>query len=194
MQAANCCNQVLHWPDIITWWMGIAGGLLAAWKGIHELRESNLQRREDLRWRCAEMAKTCLDEIRNDLGAAAAMKMLDWENLRFKLPDGHDSRQISRALRQHSLRTTDLNFDADEQFVRDCYDAFFDGIQSIEHYINIKLIEFADVVEPLGYYVEILASPAEFSVMKRYLTEYKFSGALGLLGRFPAWQQAAAKL
>jgi hypothetical protein len=173
--------------------MGIAGGLFAAWKGIHELREANLQRQEDLRWRCAEMAKTCLDEIRNDAAAAAAMKMLDWENLRFKLPDGHDSRQISHTLRHQSLRTTDLTFDTDEQFVRDCYDAFFDGLQAIEHYINIKLIEFADVIEPLGYYVEILASPQEFSVMKRYLTEYKFAGALGLLGRFPVWQRASAE-
>lgn len=193
MQAANYCSQVTHWPDIVTWWMGIAGGLFAAWKGISELRESNLQRREDLRWRCAEMAKTCLDEIRNDVAAAAAMKMLDWENLRFKLPDGHDSRQISRALRHQSLRTSDLSFDTDEQFVRDCYDAFFDGLQAIEHYINIKLIEFADVIEPLGYYVEILASPQEFSVMKGYLTEYKFTGALGLLGRFSVWQRASAE-
>ncbi len=191
--SADPANPLSVWSEVLTWWTAIAGGLFAAWQGIREWRESNAQRYEDLRWKRAEMAKTCLDEIRDDAGAAAAMKMLDWENLSFKLPDGHDSRRITRAIRNHSLRTTDLSFDTDEQFVRDCYDALFDGLQAIEHYVNIRLIEFADVSQPLGYYVELLASPEEFPVMKHYLTEYRFDGALGLLDRFPVWQHASAK-
>jgi len=191
--SADSANPLAVWSEILTWWMAIVSGLFAAWQGIREWRESNLQRSEDLRWKRAEMAKTCLDEIRHDAGAAAAMKMLDWQNLRFKLPDGHDSRQIVREFRHRSLRTTELTFDTDEQFVRDCYDAFFDGLKAIEHYVNIRLIEFADVSQPLGYYVELLASPEEFPVMKSYLTEYRFDGTLGLLDRFPIWQQASAK-
>ena len=192
-------NPIAAWSEIGAWWVAIAGGAMAAYKAIQELHESNRQRhdaieqrKDDLRWRRAEMAKQCLDEIRHDPAAAAAMKMIDWQNLRFIMSDGHQTAQIPRARRHSALRTTNLEFGDQERFIRDAFDAFFDGLQSLEHYIGISLIEFEDVSPALTYYVDKLAHPSEFHVMYTYMSEYGFKDALMLLDRFPAWKDAAA--
>ena len=45
--------------QLAAWAVAVLGGLIAAFKAIVEWRESR-------RWKQAEMAKTCLDEIRDN--------------------------------------------------------------------------------------------------------------------------------
>lgn len=153
-----------------------------------------LQWRKNLRWKQAEMAKTCLDEIWNDSLAFAALKMLDWTGRSFPLPkdDGHTP-PISHEQRRASLRIVNTQFPPGDPgpFIRDAYDRLFDGFERLEHFIRIKLIRFEDIKPPLRYYVGKLAAPEERRVMEPFLNEYGFALATSFLDRFKSWQPRA---
>lgn len=163
--------------------VGVAG-LVAAFKAIMEWRKN-------LRWRQAEMAKTCLDDIWGG-SAHAALKMLDWTGLLFKLPDGGSTAQIDHEQRRIALRIVETVFPPDDPgpFIRDAFDALFDGFERLEHFIRIKLIRFEDVEPPFRYYVGKLASPEEHQVIEAYLNEYGFELATSFLDRFTSWRAA----
>lgn len=178
--------------QIGTWIVAIVGGLVAASKGLTEMRRSNEQRHEDMRWKQAEMAKKCLDEIFSNSLARAALKMLDWSGLTYDIPGGGKTGPIDHELRRLALRTTNTVFspgDADP-FIRDAYDALFDGFERLEHFIRIKLIMFDDVEQPLSYYVAKLAAPEDRVVIRSFLQTYGFQSAQDFLDRFPSWRGA----
>jgi hypothetical protein len=136
--------------------VAIIGGLVAAFKAIAELKRGNIQRREDMRWKQAEMAKKIIDEIYNDRLARAAMKMLDWSGLTYERPDGSRSGPIDDTVRRIGLRISNTAFSEkdDGPFIRDAYDALFDAFERLEHFIRIRLIQFEDVQPVFRYYVE----------------------------------------
>lgn len=197
------------WAETGAQMVAIAGGLIAAFKATAELRESNkqkheanLQREEDLRWRRAHMAKQCIDEIRHHPLASLALNMLDWDGRRYlfppgvyAVPAGAVTHRIEADKRRSALRTVHTTFDDDsEVFVRDCFDALFDGFQNLEHYLKIKLIVFEDLEQAFTYYAEKLSDPAEFPTACKFLKEYQFDDALDFLGRFGPWRKAVAGL
>jgi hypothetical protein len=146
--------------------VAIIGGLVAASKALAEFRRANDQRREDMRWKQAEMAKRCLDEIRNDSLARAALKMLDWSGLSYERPGGTKTGPIDRDTRRAALRTTNTIFsqDDDSPFIRDAYDALFDGFERLEHFIRMKLIVFDDVEPVFRYY----SNPCSVTTWRRW--------------------------
>jgi hypothetical protein len=178
------------WFQVGAWFVAIIGGLIAASKAVAEAQRANVQRREDMRWKRAEMAKTCLDEIFGDTLSSAALKMLDWSNLTYNLPNGGKTAPVDRDARRKALRTSETIFQADgqEQFIRDSFDALLDGFQTLEHYIRIGLIEFADVKEPFAYYVRKLSSSEEYPVVQSFLDAYEFDLSGEFLSRFPEWK------
>ena len=153
-----------------------------------------LQWRKNLRWKQAEMAKTCLDEIWNNPLAFAALKMLDWDGLSFPLPnDGGHTPPITHIQRRESLRVVDTQFPPGDPgpFIRDAYDRLFDGFERLEHFIRIKLIRVKDIKPPLRYYVAKLAAPEERHVIEPFLKHYGFALASCFLDRFKSWQPRA---
>jgi hypothetical protein len=158
------------------------GGLIAAFKAIVEWRESR-------RWKQAEMAKTCLDEIRDNTLARDALKMLDWEGLSFELTDGTRTPQISHENRRAALRTVNTEFLLGDPgpFIRDAFDSLFDGFERLEHFIRIDLIRFEDVAPAFRYYVDKLGAPDERQVTEGFLAAYKFELAVSFLKRFATW-------
>lgn len=180
--------------EVIVWSVGVVGGVIAAWKAVAELRRANRERHDELterrrqfRWRQAEMARSVLDQLWADQQARCAMKMLDWSGLAYPRDSGKTGPITHRKV-ETALRTTDLQFDEDEQFVRDCFDQFFDGLERIEHYLCIGLIAWDDVRGRLEYYVALLAERKR--VMSGFLREYKFHLAAALLDRFTTWTAA----
>jgi hypothetical protein len=169
--------------QIGAWAVAIIGGLITAWKAI-------AQRQEDMRWKRAEMAKKCLDEIFGNHLAQAAMKMLDWDNLTYDIPGYGERGPITTQARHVALRTKGTVFypKGDEQFIRDAFDALFDGLEMLEHFLEIKLIEFADVKQPLSYYVGKLSKAEEYAAIQPFLTNYEFSKAEAFLRRYPKWR------
>src|SRR5688500_14065605 len=96
--------------QVAAWIVAVIGGLIAAGKAISELRNSTQQKKRDLRWRQAEMAKQLLDELFGNLEARAALKMLDWDGLNYKTPDGGTTQPITHEIRRDSLRTENTIF------------------------------------------------------------------------------------
>jgi len=180
--------ELKDWIQICVWVVGIAGGLVAAAKAIAEMRRSNLERFEDMRWRRAEMARKCLDEMLGDRLICAALKMLDWSGLTYDIPDVGKSSAITDDQRRLALRTTDTIFQGDEPFIRHAFDALFDAFERIEHFLNIQLVVFDDVREPLAYYVGKLSRPEEYDVTRLFLETYHFQAAHHFLDRFPEWR------
>jgi hypothetical protein len=169
--------------QILAW----AAAVVAVFKAIAEWRKN-------LRWKQAEMAKTCLDEMWNDQLACAALRMLDWTGLFFKTPDDDTTHEIRHEQRRTSLRVVDTVFPPGDPgpFIRDAFDALFDAFERLEHFISIDLIRFEDVEPRLRYYVSKLATPDERPVAEAFLNEYDFALALCFLERFTAWRLGAA--
>ena len=162
-----------NWFQVGAWFVAIVGGLIAASKSGCGNAPPNAQRSRTCAKR-AEMAKKCLDEIFGDQLASAALKMLDWDNLRYDIPSGGKTGAIDHEGWRNALRTSGTVFRANgqEQFVRDAFDALFDSFQMLEHFIRIGLIVFLDVQRPLSYYVKKLSSPDEYRVIRSFLLAY----------------------
>jgi hypothetical protein len=185
--------ELKDWFQVGAWFAAIIGGLIAAFKAVAEMQRSNAQRREDMRWKRAEMAKQCLQEMWADTLVISALKMLDWSNLQYDVPGGGKTGRISHEARRHSLRVSEPPFrDGDERFVRDAFDALFDSFQLLEHFLRIELIIFDDVQGPLIYYASILAGPSEYPTMLAFLDAYGYRDAHKFLNRFSLWASRAA--
>lgn len=172
------------------WAIAIIGGLIAAFKAVAEMRRSNEQRREDIRWKQAEMAKRCLDEIFNNAEARAALKMLDWTGSTYLTRENSMTGPITHESRRLALRTEDTVFPPgdDGPFIRDAFDELFDGFERLEHFIRIGLIVFEDVERPFVYYVGKLAGPEDRVVFHSFLKFYGFRSAQEFLNRFQEWR------
>ncbi|HYG09476.1 MAG TPA: hypothetical protein VD835_05850 [Pyrinomonadaceae bacterium] len=59
--------------------VGIIGGLMAAFIGIYQLWQSNVQNGRELRWKQAELAREMVNKMMDDEGWKA-MEMMDWED------------------------------------------------------------------------------------------------------------------
>ncbi|MBL8190549.1 MAG: hypothetical protein JNK38_21200 [Acidobacteria bacterium] len=204
------------------WGVAIIGGLIAAFKAVAEMRRSNEQRREDMRWKQAEMAKKCIDEIFSNANTRAALRMLDWTGSIYAKPDNTKTGRITHESRRLALRTKDptslpgndspLIRDAYEEhrqvlrtddpiflpgddgpFIRDAYDQLFDEFERLEHFIRIKLILFEDVRQRLSYYIDKLALQEERAAIQPFLQEYGFTLAQDFLTRFPVWTGATSQ-
>ena len=179
------------WVQVAAWGITIIAGIVAAWKAIIEMKRSNDQRWEDMRWKQAEMAKKCLDEFTaNDL-ARAALKMLDWTGRYYTKPDGGKTKPVDHQIRRNALRTTNTVFlqgkEDDADFIRDAFDELFDHFERAEHFIRIKLILFDDIQQPLSYHISKLAGKDDREIYQKYLQEYGFQLAQDFLKRFPVW-------
>ncbi len=172
----NLLSTIKDFFQVAAWAVAVVGGLIAAFIAI-------AQWRKDHRWKQAEIAKTCLDEIRSDALSHAAIRMLDWTGLSFDLPGGDKTPQISHEQRRSALRTVNTVFPPGDPgpFVRDAFDALFDRFERLEHFIRIKLIRFEDVEPPLKYYVGKLAAPDEREVTNAFLDAYGFELAASFL-------------
>lgn len=167
------------------WIVVSIGGLVAAFRGIHEVLLNRRQRQREHRWRQAEVAKTLLDEIWSNDASQAAMLMLDWTNREYEIEPGVTVRIVVEDV-VGALRTEDISFDLKEAYIRDCFDEFLDGLQRLEHYIDIDLIHFEDVEYPVAYYVEELTNLRE--PVERYLKKYDFTKTGAFLNRFEFWK------
>jgi hypothetical protein len=160
------------------------GAIVAAWKTFHEVSENRRLRREDLRWRKAQLAREVLEKYAADPLFAAAARMVDWDGREYEIRPGKLERvhwnELPRALRVWDPRGD--RFTAKQAYIRDCFDKFFDCLELIEHYLQTELLEFKDVETPIEYYARELRrlSPAVKDFMEAY-----YQLAVVFLGRFP---------
>lgn len=122
--------------------------------------EDVAQRRVELRWRKAELSRDILKGLHEDPYATDMMTMLDWDDREFAVKNSRGQpgkvEKISWEELWAALRIVERRFNDKEKFIRDCLDAFFGRMQTIEHYLSIDLIELEDVAYPFDYYVHTL--------------------------------------
>lgn len=167
------------------WLVAVVGGLIAAFKALHEMRSSTEQRRLELRWRRAKAAKELLHEIHDSLMAYNAITMLDWEAGKHTYKDKKDGAHtvsFAQVLPALSCNQCDSISDSD-QFIRDCFDWFFYYIDQVEHHIRTGYIDFIDVETAFRPYVrKMRVSLNAFSSFAAY-REYDL--VIPFLDRYP---------
>lgn len=167
----------------LSWLIASVGGVFAASMAVLQLYQTRL-------WKKTELAKKILEEIWADEKCRAAMVLVDWTNRPFIL--GHeDEKQTVRITRKEvcrALRTNekDLIFTRKEVFIRDCFDSLLDALQSLEHYLQTRLIDFKHVNYPLEYTVTELSGIRE--VLEPYMHAYHFGHAEDFLKRYEFWR------
>jgi hypothetical protein len=175
------------WLQALAWAIAIAGGGIAGFKALYEVREGRLQRARELRWKQADASKRLVDEMLSDEKAQCAMRLLDWDAREFEIAPGI-RQPLTKTEMLRALRVTDTMFTPAEAFIRDCFDSLFYYLSLFEHYIRQDLVQFSDCIYPVEYYAG--AMRANKSVLDLYAKTYGFSRAMAFLGRFAEWGDA----
>lgn len=112
--------------------------------------------------------------------------MLDWSGRRYAINDEVADEvyweDLPAALRVSGGPVP--GFTAKEMYIRDCFDALFDSMNMLEHYLRTELLEFADVQFPLAYYVRLLNQRLPAATVDAYLNDYGFELASKFLRRY----------
>lgn len=158
--------------------LGIPAVLVAAFKGIAEIRSNTREKKRENRHKQAAAARDILKDLFSNERARAAMQMLDWSGRNYT--DGTSSFTIHTNELAPALRTHDAIFLGPEgekqKYIRDCFEEFYDKVLLMEHYVNIDFLHFSDVAVPLAYYAQIIVrSPSTYHP---FLKDYGYEGAL----------------
>ena len=76
---------------------------------------------------------------------------------------------------EQPLHTNDLSFSPAELMVRDCFEALFDDLGLLNHYICIELLYFDGVAMPLQYHAGL--TKAHWTAVNPFLNDYGYKGA-----------------
>ena len=184
-------QDIMHGFQIASWVTLSVGGLIAAFKAIYEVRQNREQRKKELRWRRANVAKEILDEMFSHHLAQNAGLMLDWsEHQRnYEIKEG-DRQTVSYSEVLSALgKKQKAVLDDKQVFIVDSFDYFFYFIDRIEHHIRIKLISFEDVAAPLKRYSEKIENHRE--LYESFMRFHGYYLAIQFFKRFAAVPAAA---
>jgi hypothetical protein len=166
------------------------------------------------KWKKAEFLATEMKGFFEDERVKMALSLIDWGTRRVQLDPKADpstpgvvvtrEMQLS-ALRPHTLLNLsesdfvmdgesidgDRAFTPDEAWIRDCYDAFLDGLERIANCAKTNLIEISALRPYIGYWItDIHASTdsrsdaAYTAALLTYIKFYGFDGVLWLFSEF----------
>jgi hypothetical protein len=169
--------------QIGAWLAAIVGGLVAAFKAIHETGENRRLRQQELRWKKAQLAREILNNLKTNPRFHDALVMLDWSGREYEISSGIKEEvsweELPGALRAWS---EEIEFSDKEVYIRDCFDELFDGLNILEHYLRTDFLEFEDVNFPLAYYMGKLHE--RIAALDVYLTHYDFQLAAAFIQRY----------
>jgi hypothetical protein len=169
--------------EIITHGIAIIGGLIAAYKVLIELKQSRIQRHQDLRWKQANAARELLKEMLASKSATDATIMIDWTGREFQMKDERKTTITFEEI-QNALRIDNLLFTSKEAYIRDCADAFLFHIELIEQAIRNELIEFKDIKFPMEYYISAMKKNDLYNAYYSFIKEYNYKNSERFFGRF----------
>jgi hypothetical protein len=170
--------------QVAAWCAAIIGGLVAAFKAIHETAQNRRQRTRELRWNKAQLAREILDKLHSNKRFHDALVMLDWTGRDYEIAPGQ-----LQEIRWEDLPTAlrawhePISFDEKEVYIRDCFDDLFDGFNLLEHYLRTDLLDFDDVEFPMAYHVGKLRE--RWDAVSVFINHYGFRRAVAFVDRFP---------
>lgn len=163
-------------------WINLAGLVIAtglAVKGLIEYRVSIAEKQRAMRWQQAETARQIIETLRGNLHVAAALKMLDWTEIAYGKPDGTMTLPFSTDERRSMLRVDNVTFDPeaerDAEFIRDCFDRFFEDCCLIQAYIDNGLVREEDLSAYFSHYMRLASAPDEAAVLDPFARTYGYS-------------------
>lgn len=163
----------------------IGGGLLTAYNLLTEMKQSRIQRHQELRWKQANTAREMLHEMLASKLANDAAIMLDWSYREFTIAAGKNA-SITFEEVAHALRTNNLRFTDKEMYIRDSADAFLFHVELIEQAIRNELIAFKDIKFPMEYYIAAMRKNDLYNAYYQFIKEYDYKNAERFLSRFHA--------
>lgn len=189
--------------------VGLGGTFIAVVIGVRSYLRTE-------QWKRAEFLAREMKEFFANERVQRALTLIDWGTRNVNLVDGDSAgdvlvtrRMQVRALLPHTLRKVasdpevfstnpkevdhpdDRRFSPAEAAIRDCYDAFLDGLEAFSSYVKTGLIETDDLRSYLQYWIEDIhaakkdADDAAWSAaLATYIAVYRFDGVLWLFAEF----------
>ena len=188
--------------------VGLVGGGLTAYLAYKSFKRNEI-------WRSSEFLGKWMNEFWGQQKVANAKVLIDWGVRRVPLlkPIGPDeagvivTRAIQvRALRPHIFLTGidsegemaaeevegyREKFTPEEAAIRDCYDAFLDGLELLSSFVATRIVAIKQLQPYIKYWLSEIASPATNSPdaawaasLLTYITFYNFLGVVELFRLF----------
>jgi hypothetical protein len=169
--------------DVATKTVGILGGIISAIALILTLQADTDQRKDELRWKQANLARELVDTMLSDPQAFNALRMIDWDPGIYQIKTDQEQEIGSEEVRNSLSIENNNNLSHIGVYVRENFDRLFYHMGILERSVRTNLIKFEDVQSPLDYYTQILLVKYQ-DVLNPYMTQLGNNDAIDLLGRF----------
>lgn len=183
LQASGLDPLLKDIAQVAFWIAAIVFSFVAFIKSLKEVRENRHLRSEELRWKNASLARDILVGLKENPKVIDAMTMLDWTGREYEVRTGRKEsitwNEMEAALRPHDESS---DFTQKEVHIRDCFDKLLNGLEEVEHYLRLGLIEFEDVRYPLAYYIKKLKEHE--SAVRQFIEFYEFERAVTFIAKF----------
>jgi hypothetical protein len=171
--------------NLVTKWLAIATGFL----GIITFIFSIIQRKRELRWKQAELARKLIDDLFNDEDASQALYILDDVNRPYKDCDGTPmNASRSDLMRSINNSLTGARLDQREESIIFNVDSLLYFLNRIDLSLKSKLIVFDDIVAPFDYYLSLMRQDKE--AFTNYMKKVGYPNLPHFCNRFPCWKAA----
>jgi len=196
-------NQAIELSKLVVSIVALISTLLAAGIALSGYLRSE-------RWKRAEFVAREMKEFFDNARIRNALLLIDWGSRRIQLLDeddeAHGNVRVTRqlqvgALLPHTL-VNEAASDCDsegtmrrytivEAAIRDCYDAFLDGIERFSSYVQTGLIDVEQLRPYLQYWIDDIHEPAKdeddaawSAALLTYIAFYRFHGVQWLFRAF----------
>ena len=164
--------------------VGIFGGLIAAFVGIYQLWQSNVQSAREHRWKQAELAREMVNKMMADEGWKA-MEMMDWDD------EGRDYEINGRKekINVYAVYTAlekSVSDDKDRHII-DRLDRAFFLVSQLEAAVRSDLVRIEDVKWPLSWYAAKRLCPRK-QLFETYMKEDAAPETLQFFERLDEWR------
>lgn len=174
----------LDWWSLAIQIVGYTGAGFAFLVGLRQYQRAQTYQK-------AEVLLKLIDSFEEDPKIDAACQMIDWDAREVQLSEAATF-HFSNGMLVQALRVPkmDEGFTAEESYIRDCFDAFFDYFHKVHAFWKSDIVSFEDLryfyywfelLRSIGHYKEI---PELQGALETYVAKYKFKGISELLAEY----------
>ena len=177
--------------DLIIKVIGFGAAAGSLWFTAQQIKNSNEQRRDANRqsvaagqWRRKEFANTAIRKFFEDPYVWNAMLMMDWMERDLVLSKDHavmlgqPKFTYYDSMLPEALNKPSSKYSTEEIIIRDCFDAFFGGMQQFIDLTDSRIMEYEDFKPYFGYWAQLLhgkvphKSAAALAAINAYIKKY----------------------
>lgn len=152
--------------------------------GVHQFRRGQ-------KWQKAQFLNTLIESFETNQKIRNACEMLDYDIRKIRRKDGFELNFQNKDLLEALVTPNmDTDFTEDQQFIRDCFDTFFDYFCKLSFFLEIGILEFYDLCYFFYWFYLIVIfdkwkGDNKFKKsIDNYIDKYNFLGLQRLLKRF----------